>query len=294
MKKSLLAFIIFLTVSCQKKSIDNQKISAVEHIELAKMANEVGIMHNKILADMINNVRRRSLSIPAGGNSSQHSVNSEVFGVEDFCIYSTQATSNYYSIEFSSSYQGVNTAGGHWLVNQLNTVSSPMDAIEFECKNLVNQTNNQGFLTNQETQILNQAFAIFDNIDPNQPEEAIVSQINNSIDAIIAQKNSMYWQPGTGYLISGYLSVLKSSFEFWGSNLSEGVSSANSLSKEGFWEGVGLWARRLNLAQVDAAGYIYGWGKAVIEGGNTERQRIAAGGDNALDWSGIKHFFGKK
>lgn len=294
MKKSLLAFIIFLAVSCQKKSIDNQKISAVEHIELAKMANEVGIMHNKILADMINNVRRRSLSIPAGGNSSQHSLNSEVFGVEDFCIYSTQATSNYYSIEFSSSYQGVNTAGGHWLVNQLNTVSSPMDAIEFECKNLVNQTNNQGFLTNQETQILNQAFAIFDNIDPNQPEEAIVSQINNSIDAIIAQKNSMYWQPGTGYLISGYLSVLKSSFEFWGSNLSEGVSSTNSLSKEGFWEGVGLWARRLNLAQVDAAGYIYGWGKAVIEGGNTERQRIAAGGDNALDWSGIKHFFGKK
>ncbi|MEY2638678.1 MAG: hypothetical protein RIR90_160, partial [Bacteroidota bacterium] len=82
MKKSLLAFIIFLAVSCQKKSIDNQKISAVEHIELAKMANEVGIMHNKILADMINNVRRRSLSIPAGGNSSQHSVNSEVFGVE--------------------------------------------------------------------------------------------------------------------------------------------------------------------------------------------------------------------
>lgn len=244
---------------------------------------------------MISNLKRRSLSIPTDGNGSQHSVNSEVFGIEDFCIYSTQASSNYYSIECSSSYQGVNTAGGHWLVNQLNASPSPMDVVEVECKSIINQTNSQGFLSNQESQLLNQAFTIFDNIDTNQPEEVILGDINNAINAIVAQKNSMYWQPGTGYVISGYLSVLKSSFEFWGSNLLEGdFNSINTLKKEGFWEGVGLWARRLNLAQVDAAGYIYGWGKAVIEGGNTERQRIAAGGDNALDWSGIKHFFGKK
>jgi hypothetical protein len=113
--------------------------------------------------------------------------------------------------------------------------------------------------------------------------------------AVQQQYNTVSWPSGTGGCIGGYLQVVINSANYWkyvsdygvppggGSGLPSATIAVQSVTKPNF--SILKFFRALSVPQLDAGGYLWGWGKSYFGGEPSESQRIKAGVTTAAEAS---------
>jgi hypothetical protein len=141
-----------------------------------------------------------------------------------------------------------------------------------------------GFINTQERNFMISAMNIF-NYDSSLSTIAILDTIIDRSTRLLAEFNSINWSMNNGGLVGGFISISKSSAEYWRAFL---IQTSNPSSPNGFWKWALKVIRGATAPQLDAAGYLYGWGKAwAIDELDQPKQRIWAGVEMAASTSGI-------
>jgi len=137
-------------------------------------------------------------------------------------------------------------------------------------------------LNRNEASLLLRANSIFD-LDSRLSETEAFDLIIARANAMLKEYYSFRWGYGEGNAVGGFLNIAKSSAEYWKSKY---------LSAPAVFNGRIPWYKAWGIPQFDAAGYLYGWGKAwAWDELNTPGKRIKAGLTKAADWSGIAGWF---
>lgn len=131
---------------------------------------------------------------------------------------------------------------------------------------------------------------VFNNSVAGVVEQNQIQSIQNSIDTAITNNDVLYlkskleehisiyenttWEENEGSLVGGYLYLLSGSLDYWNGEINSGGNNNK---------------QTLVFAQVDGAGYLYGWFKAwAIDKYQNEECRIRAGLTMGLQFSFVR------
>lgn len=111
----------------------------------------------------------------------------------------------------------------------------------------------------------------------------------NKLQDIITEYNEDNWGENQGELAGGMLYIAQSSVNYWYSQISNPNFPpiyVNPPSQTMVAPVIaGLIAAGLTVAQIDSAGYLYGWWKSYNSGEKNPKKRIKAGLSTAIDFS---------
>lgn len=143
-----------------------------------------------------------------------------------------------------------------------------------------------------EVSLIDDAITVFALPTTGMTSAQIAGRIIDRADSLLTIWGSTSWGPSEGEASGGFLHIMKASASYWRDNPVSTTENPNDLPP------------LYTLAQVDAAGYLYGWSMAVAEeidaNGSlstaNEGKRIRAGLRTAGAWSmggAVRNFFGR-
>lgn len=259
-------------MSCKKKSIELSP--ATKDIEIYELVNNSGKIHNQVLSHILSVRKQSQIS-----RSQRINYYTQTY-IDDITTETYEYLNDVYDFGLPNSSLTQNQQYAYDVFLE-NTNVDALEEASLKADSVIVQISQNNDVSSIEANLLQRAEKIFNNIDPAWSEldgyNYIIAQTTN----LLNEYNSYTWVSGNGYAAGGYINILKSSAEFWREQYLNGYFNQISGRVNGFWKSWGI-------IQFDAAGYIFGWGKAWLwDEKPTASERIKEGISTAGSWSGL-------
>ncbi len=249
----VLLTMIMLVVSCQKESeIRIEDSLKTKHARLTlNIIEGAGDLHNEGLDYMIDIINPNQTYPNREAQVLDHLTMIDDFFAETYS-WTTQSASLYQEFAYEID-------NGNLFTNPMQHWSDFME-------------NHSTELNPTEVGFINEVFEVLtDTYTGTQSERS--QSIINALELIKVNYNNIDWEVGEGELAGGVLNIALGSSYYWQDN---DIGGSPSLEI---------------IIQVDAAGYLWGWGSALADGVGNPNDRIGQGIHTAIEWGLCRWMF---